>query len=118
MQQRKNILNKKSHSLAFGFFLLLLGFYLFSYSYIENKRQEIFDNMNFKLYNQKKPSSETEEIQIPEISSVEQESNTSLESETDVISNFKYAPCPVCGSLGQLALVGLTYAISIITSFH
>ena len=41
--------------------------------------------MNFKLYNQKKPSSETEEIQIPEISSVEQESNTSLESETDVI---------------------------------
>lgn len=85
MQQRKNILNKKSHSLAFGFFLLLLGFYLFSYSYIENKRQEIFDNMNFKLYNQKTPSSETEEIQIPEISSVEQESNTFLESETDVI---------------------------------
>ena len=67
MRLRKNILNKKSHCLVFGFFLFCLGLCLFSYSYITNKRQEIFDGMNFKLYEQDEKGTTSEEIDVPEI---------------------------------------------------
>ena len=80
MRLRKNILNKKSQGLVFGFFLFCIGFYLVTYSYISNKRQEIFDEMNMKVYEKQTEVVKTEEIEVPEIDSVD----SSLEEETTV----------------------------------
>ena len=84
MRLRKNILNKKSHCLVFGFFLFCLGLYLFSYSYITNKRQEIFDSMNFKLYEQGNQGESKEEIDVPEITVAEETDNKAV---TEVIED-------------------------------
>ena len=84
MRLRKNILNKKSHCLVFGFFLFCLGLYLFSYSYITNKRQEIFDSMNFKLYEQGNQGESKEEIDVPEITVAEVTDNKEV---TEVIED-------------------------------
>ena len=90
MRLRKNILNKKSHCLVFGFFLFCLGLYLFSYSYITNKRQEIFDGMNFKLYEQNEKDTTNEEIDVPEITVAnDTETNTEVDDDEVVVPKYQ-----------------------------
>ena len=54
---------EKSHRLVFGFLLAIIGFYLASYTYISNKRQEIFDGMNMKVY---EGNEVKEEVEVPD----------------------------------------------------
>lgn len=81
MLQRKKQQNKKSQRLVIGFLLIVLGGYLVSFSYIQSKRQEIFDHMNLKLYHFQEEN-KTVEVEVPDIVSVEKtEENHVVEEE-------------------------------------
>lgn len=53
-----------------GFLCIGLGGYLVSFSYIQSKRQEVFDQMNLKLYHFQEGDTSVE-VEVPDIVSVE-----------------------------------------------
>ena len=105
MRLRKNILNKKSHCLVFGFFLFCLGLYLFSYSYITNKRQEIFDGMNFKLYEQDEKGTTSEEIDVPEITVADETEPQEEIAASPIQQTAEQIPTPVSNTVPNSDIV-------------
>lgn len=105
MLQRKNNLNKKSHCLVFGFFLFFLGFYFFSQGYMTNKRQEIFDSMNLKLYH-KEENVKSTEVEVPEITSVEKESEPEVEKKVETNEVESKTPVTVENKSNTLGYIG------------